>query len=168
MGPVDETKVPTARKARQAFIDAMDNWDEPAADAAVAGLARTAGANELFELFCRYGSRDFRDIGHKAIFVANSWRTLECIGWQNAEPVLRSLAYALLRRWGDVEPMLPRFDELAAKGAPLLGAFAAALREEIAAARGGPAPTHRDLRALGYLGFSTLLSYQPPRVTVAS
>src|SRR5262249_15478215 len=28
--------------------------------------------------------------------VANSCRTLHCIGWQHAEPVLRSLAYALL------------------------------------------------------------------------
>jgi hypothetical protein len=74
----------------------MDNWDEGAADAAVAGLARTAGANEIYELFFRYGMRDFRSIGHKAIYVANSWRTLQCIGWQHAEPVLRSLAYALL------------------------------------------------------------------------
>ena len=50
-----------------------------------------------FELFARFGPRDFRDIGHKAIFVANSFRTLSVIGWQHAEPVLRSLAYALLK-----------------------------------------------------------------------
>jgi len=101
MKPVDESKVPSATKAKQAFIDAMDNWDTEAADVAVAGLARSAGANEVFELFARYGCRDFRDIGHKAIFVANSWRTLHCIGWHNAEPVLRSLAYALLEHSGD-------------------------------------------------------------------
>jgi hypothetical protein len=101
MAAVDESAVPSANKARQAFIAAMDDWDEPAADAAVAGLARTAGAHEIFELFCRYGARDFRSIGHKAIFVANSWRTLQCIGWQHAEPVLRSLAYALLNHGGD-------------------------------------------------------------------
>ena len=59
------------------------------------------GRNECFELFARYGRRDFRDIGHKAIYVANSFRTLECIGWQHAEPVLRSLAYALLQYDGD-------------------------------------------------------------------
>ena len=88
-------------RARQAFIEAMNNWDEAAADAAVAGLARTADAREVFEVFCRYGARDFRDIGHKAIYVANSWRTLQHIGWQHAEPVLRSLAYALLYRDGD-------------------------------------------------------------------
>jgi hypothetical protein len=105
MSPVDEAKVPPSHGARQAFIDAMDSWDEAAADAAIVGLARTASSDELFELFCRYGVRDFRDIGHKAIYVANSFRTLEVIGWQHAEPVLRSLAYALLDRGGaDVNP----------------------------------------------------------------
>jgi hypothetical protein len=97
MAPVDESAVPPAGRAREAFIAAMDRWDEAAADAAVAGLARSAGSNEVYELFVRYGCRDFRDIGHKAIYVANSWRTLQCIGWQHAEPVLRSLAYALLK-----------------------------------------------------------------------
>lgn len=100
MAPVDESKVPPPHKAREAFVKAMDNWDESAADAAVASLARSAGANELFDLFARYGARDFRSIGHKAIFVSNSWRTLNCIGWQHAEPVLRSLAYALLMHEG--------------------------------------------------------------------
>jgi hypothetical protein len=42
--------------------------------------------------------RDFREIGHKAIYIANSFRTLETIGWHHAEPVLRSLAYAVLDR----------------------------------------------------------------------
>lgn len=96
MRPVDEAAVPPADKAPAAFVAAMDNWDEPAADAAVAGLARTASAKEIFELFYRYGARDFRSIGHKAIFVAGAERTLQFIGWQHAEPVLRSLAYALL------------------------------------------------------------------------
>jgi hypothetical protein len=105
MGPVDESAVPkSAGKAQQAFIDAMDNWDEAAADAAVAGLARTAGADEVYELFFRYGSRDFRSIGHKAIYVANSRRTLDCIGWHHAEPVLRSLTYALLMHEGSDNP----------------------------------------------------------------
>jgi len=82
----------------------MENWDEPAVDTAVAGLARNASAQEIFELFCRYGARDFRELGHKAIYVANSWRALQCIGWQHAEPVLRSLAYALVDRTGDGNP----------------------------------------------------------------
>jgi hypothetical protein len=104
MAPVDESAVPPARRARSAFTSAMDKWDDAAADAAIAGLARTAGANEIYETFFRYGARDFRSIGHKAIYVANSLRTLQCIGWQHAEPVLRSLAYALLNHSGEDNP----------------------------------------------------------------
>jgi hypothetical protein len=100
MEPVEESKLPPAHAARKAFIEAMDNWDESAADAAIVSLVRHSSAHDLFELFTRYGVRDFRDIGHKAIYVANSFRTLEVIGWQHAEPVLRSLAYALLDRSG--------------------------------------------------------------------
>jgi hypothetical protein len=110
MAPVDESRLPPPHKARQAFIDAMDRWDEGAADVAVAALARTAGSNELFDLFARYGCRDFRSIGHKAIYVANAWRTLNCVGWQYAEPVLRSLAYALLMRDSEGNPAENDFD----------------------------------------------------------
>jgi len=104
MAAVDESKVPSTEKARAEFIDAMDKWDAERADHAVAGLSRTAGANEIFELFAHYGIRDFRSIGHKAIFVANAYRTLQCIGWQHAEPVLRSLAYALQNHQGQPNP----------------------------------------------------------------
>ncbi len=82
----------------------MARWDEEAADAAIAGFARSAGTNTVFELLYRFGCRDFRSIGHKAIFVANAKRTLDCIGWQHAEPVLRSLAYALLNHHGEPNP----------------------------------------------------------------
>jgi len=98
MRPVDESRLPTAAQARRRFIDAMDRWDEEGADLAVAALARSAGGNEIAELFFRYGCRDFRDIGHKAIYVANSWRTLQTMGLRHAEPIFRSLAYALLER----------------------------------------------------------------------
>jgi hypothetical protein len=97
---VRESGVPAPHEALPMFRSAMDNWDEGQADVAVAQLARTAGANEVYEAFFRYGARDFRSIGHKAIYVANSWRTLQCIGWQHAEPILRSLAYALLMHEG--------------------------------------------------------------------
>lgn len=104
MSAVDESKVPTADSARKMFVESMEEWDESKADVAVTGLSRTAGANEVFELFARYGIRDFRSIGHKAIFVANSFRTLQCIGWHHAEPVLRSLAYALQNHEGQPNP----------------------------------------------------------------
>jgi hypothetical protein len=104
MAPVNESAVPPPDKARAAFLEAMNRWDVEAADAAVAGLARTAGGHEVYEMFFALGARDFRSIGHKAIFVANSCRTLECIGWQHAEPIVRSLAYALLNHTGQPNP----------------------------------------------------------------
>jgi hypothetical protein len=100
MPPVADSKLPSATQAKKRFIEAMDHWDEEAADAAVASLVRNAGAEEVIELFWRYGARDFRDIGHKAIFVANSWRALQTIGWRHAEPVVRSLVLALLEHEG--------------------------------------------------------------------
>jgi hypothetical protein len=96
MAPVRENALPDSTKARQQFIDSMDRWDEEGSDQAIAALVRTAGAAEIAELFWRFGARDFRDIGHKAIYVANAWRTLQTIGWRHSEPVMRSLAYALL------------------------------------------------------------------------
>src|SRR6185503_2353226 len=38
MRTVDESKVPTADNAKRALVEALENWDEPAADAAVSGL----------------------------------------------------------------------------------------------------------------------------------
>jgi hypothetical protein len=92
---VDESKVPAADKAKQAFVDAIEKWDVEGVDGPATALARTGNAKDVFELFYRHGIRDFRDIGHKAIYVAGAQRLLEVIGWQHAEPILRSLALAL-------------------------------------------------------------------------
>ncbi len=102
---VDEAKIPKPHAAREAFVKAMDAWDSDAADVAVAGLARTSGAAATMEAFWRYAVRDQRDIGHKAIFAMQCWRTLQAIGWQHAEPVLRSLAYGMLDLQGDKRPV---------------------------------------------------------------
>ena len=122
MSALDEAKVPPASRAEAAFSTAMEAWDESAADTAAAALVRESGLNGSYELLFRYGCRDFRDIGHKAIYVANSWRALECIGAEHAEPVVRSLAYALLERGGDdihgdapADRPIKRNRELAAK-----------------------------------------------------
>jgi hypothetical protein len=97
MPPVKESAVPPSRKARQALVDALEKWDTEAADAALAGLCRTAGADEVSEVLWKYAPRDFRSIGHKIIFAANARRALGAIGWQeHAEPILRSLVYAML------------------------------------------------------------------------
>jgi hypothetical protein len=86
---------PPARAAAE-FSAAMDAWDMERAERAVVSLIRSRTAAEIFEILRRYGARDYRNIGHKAIFVANAFRTLEVIGWQYAEPVLRSIVLGLL------------------------------------------------------------------------
>ena len=96
LAPLDESAVPGPDRARKMFADAMDRWDDEAADVAVAGLCRAAGAGEVAETLWRYGARDWQNIGHKIIFTAQSFRTLDTIGWQHAEPVLRSLVFGLL------------------------------------------------------------------------
>jgi hypothetical protein len=101
MASVDESKLAPASAAHKRFTEAMDNWDVDGADQAIVPLVRTASASEVYELFWRYGARDFRDIGHKAIYAANSWRALQTIGWRHAEPVVRSLAFAMLEHEGD-------------------------------------------------------------------
>lgn len=100
MGPVREPLVPKPAAAAETLRKALDAWDAPLADAAIAGLVRSAKPESVFELLFRYGARDFRSIGHKAIFAANAHRTLGFIGWHHAEPVLRSLVYAFLQHEG--------------------------------------------------------------------
>ena len=78
LGAVDESAVPPSHKAKRMLVDALERWDEAAADAAIVGMVRTAGADEIYEVLCRYGARDFREIGHKEIFTANSFR---CLGF---------------------------------------------------------------------------------------
>jgi hypothetical protein len=98
MGAVDETALPAPHKTRDLFLQAMTEWDEAKADVAAAALARHGTAHEAFELFARHAARDFRSIGHKAIFTAGAFRLLDVVGWSHAEPILRSLAHALLAR----------------------------------------------------------------------
>ncbi len=104
MSTVNSVNLPRPEEAQREFHQAMLDWQPAPADAAISVLARQLPANKLFELMTEYGCRDFRDIGHKAIYVANAFRTLECIGWHHAEPILRSLTYALQCRGGDPNP----------------------------------------------------------------
>jgi hypothetical protein len=105
LNKVDEARLPRPDRAKAEFIRAMDNWDADAADVAIAALCRTAGAAEVMEPLYRFGIRDQRNIGHKAIFTAQCWRTLQAIGWQHAEPVLRSLTYGQLDLMNDSRPI---------------------------------------------------------------
>lgn len=71
-----------------------------------------------------------------------------------------TIAQIVRARWDEAERELPRMDRLGEKGAAFASALAAAIREEIAGARGGSKPRHAALRNLGYNGVSELLSYR--------
>jgi hypothetical protein len=101
LAPVKESAVPPPGQARQRLVEALDRWDAEAADAAVAGLCRSAGSTEVIEVLWPFGARDWENIGHKIIFTAHAWRTLETIGWSHAEPVLRSLVFGILNGGAD-------------------------------------------------------------------
>ncbi len=89
-------KLPSGTAAWKEFHAAMNDWDEQRADRAIVAVVRSSSAHEVIKQLWQYGARDYRNIGHKAIFVANTWRTLQTIGWQHAEPALRSLVLGLL------------------------------------------------------------------------
>jgi hypothetical protein len=101
LAKVNEARLPKPGQARVEFVRAMEAWDSDAADAAIAALCRCTGAAEVMEPLYRYGIRDQRNIGHKPIFTMQCWRTLQTIGWQHAEPVLRSLVYGQLDLMND-------------------------------------------------------------------
>lgn len=94
MEPV-KGRLPSPGNAWKEFHDAMEAWDEPRADRAITALVRSRGALEVIEGLWRYGARDYRNIGHKSIYVAGAWRTLKTIGWRHAEPILRSVAMGM-------------------------------------------------------------------------
>src|SRR5206468_4896350 len=105
---------------------------------AVAGLCRAAGAAEIAETLWRYGARDWQNIGHKIIFTAQSFRTLDTIGWQHAEPVLRSLVYGLLNG-GSSDSAAPYVANQA---------LVAEIRSDWAAGKSDPAATTSMLQTL--------------------
>lgn len=101
---VDESAVPPPHRAKGLLVEGLENWDEAAADAAIVSLVRHYGADDVYAQLAQYAARDFRSIGHKAIYLANGFRTLRTIGWEYAEPVMRSLVYAMQNHEGDPNP----------------------------------------------------------------
>ena len=104
LSPLPERPVPSAAEAERAFRLTLEQWDAPSADAAVVDLWRAAPRDRLFESLFRYGARDFRAIGHKAITVANCHRLLGVVDPDHAEPMLRSLVLALQNHEGESNP----------------------------------------------------------------
>ncbi|HZN39572.1 MAG TPA: hypothetical protein VFD82_12260 [Planctomycetota bacterium] len=85
-----------ARKATVALTEALTAWDRDAADRAATTLARCGSLDDAFEPLWWFGMRDFTNIGHNPIFVAQAHRTLQQIGWRFGEDVMRSLVRGLL------------------------------------------------------------------------
>lgn len=81
--------LPSPEKASSELADAMEQFDADRAERAVVTLARNQGARQTMEQFWVYGLRNLGSGGHAAILVANCFRALEHIGWQEAEQTLR-------------------------------------------------------------------------------
>src|SRR4029077_7338567 len=76
-------------KAGAELADAMERFDVDRAERALVALARNQGARQTLEQMWVYGLRNLGAGGHAAILVANCFRALETIGWQEAEQALR-------------------------------------------------------------------------------
>ena len=96
----------TADTARRALVAALDRWDREAADVAIVRYARVASIDEVFSVLFHYGTRDLREIGHKAIAVSNAHSLVKLFGngSQQAEPLLRSTVAALVNSEGQPNP----------------------------------------------------------------
>jgi hypothetical protein len=108
--------LPDPEKADSELHEAIQQSDKERAERAATALARSVGARQAFETFWQYGCRDVSLIGHRAIAVTSSWRTLETIGWRHAEPVLRFVVHNLLTTNGGPDryylPNLARVDQV--------------------------------------------------------
>jgi hypothetical protein len=86
-------ELPGADRAPDLFRKAMAEQDPQYAERAVVVLARTYGHRQTMALLWEHGARRVHGtLGHHPIMAANTWRTLEALGWEHAEPVLRYLA----------------------------------------------------------------------------
>jgi hypothetical protein len=104
-------ELPRAGQAAAIFREAMAKLDPSQAERAIIVLARTQGQRRAMSLLWEDGARRVcGSLGHHPIMVANTWRTLEALGWQHAEPVLRYLARNLSKHDADrtYEPNLER------------------------------------------------------------
>jgi hypothetical protein len=109
-------RLPSVENAVGEFREAMQRGDQGRAESALVALARGQGARASMEQLWQYGCRNGSTGGHMAIALANCFRALETIGWQQAEPALRfvvqdwfSLGYARPDRY--YQPNLAHVEE---------------------------------------------------------
>lgn len=108
--------LPSTDKAAAEFRDAIERGDQGQAESAIVALARGQGARTTMEHLWQYGCRNGGSGGHMAIALANCFRALETIGWQQAEPALRFVvqdwfALAYVRPDGYYRANLARVEE---------------------------------------------------------
>ncbi len=87
--------LPPAERATDELHAGLREWDPARAERAVVALVRSQPPRQAIESLWHYAGRDWRFIGHLAILTSNSWRLLQTIGWQHAEPVLRYVVEGL-------------------------------------------------------------------------
>lgn len=93
--------VPAPAESLQLLEQGLQQRDELKVDAAAMAVSQQHGLHRTFETLVHYAVRDFHSIGHKAIYLCHSWRQLQRAGGQQADWVVRALAYALIAD-GDV------------------------------------------------------------------
>jgi hypothetical protein len=84
--------LPSPEKAHVELAAAMEQSDADRAERVLVTLARNQGTRQTMEQFWPYGLRNLGAGGHAAILVANCFRALEAVGWQEAEQTLRFVA----------------------------------------------------------------------------
>ena len=87
--PVKILKTVSENQSTRALCDAMDRFDSETAESALVTLARSTSPQAAMRELWKYAGRDDSFIGHRAIALVNSWRVLETIGWQHAEPIFQ-------------------------------------------------------------------------------
>jgi hypothetical protein len=108
-------ELPKADRAAGVLDGAMTHCDPDAAERAIVALARSEGSRQAMARLLAYGARNVSGtLGHHPIFVANGWRTLDAMGWQHAEPVLRYITRLLSHHKPDrtFAPNLERVDKI--------------------------------------------------------
>lgn len=108
--------LPAAEKAADEFRQAIDRGEQDRAESAILALGRGQGGRPTMESLWQYGCRNGSSGGHMAIALANCFRALETVGWQEAETALRfvvqdwfSLGY--VKPDGYLQPNQARVDE---------------------------------------------------------
>lgn len=115
--------LPSVNQARAQLAEAFDSEDPDFAERVVIPLVRSEGRNRLFDLLAPHV---YRGGGvHRWIQLSNSWRTLDVIGWQWAEPVFRGAARVLSQKLDWIETWYrPRREKASRDYGPLPAGWA--------------------------------------------